>query len=438
MRADANSGLFRVSAAGGEPERLTTLKEGETAHRWPQILPGDQSVLFTVIKGTESENMEIAALKLDTGERLLLVPGGSNPHYAPTGHLIYGANETLLAVPFDLDRLAVTGDPVPVLEGVVTQTSGAAQFSLSNDGVLVYLGGTDSGMTESVLGWVDREGQMTPLMQRNGEFVSHPRLSPDGRQVALLIDNDIWLYDIERDSLTRLTEQRTNYFPVWTPDGTRVTFGSTRTGESGLYRKAADGSGAAEALLEKSNPLVPGSWSPDGTTLAFYEASSDAARDIWTLGRDGEASAFLATEFDERAPHLSPDGQWVAYVSDQSGEPRVYVQPFLGGGRVIPISTGAGTEPAWSRDGTELFFRVGDQMLAVEVETGVTFSAGRPQVLFEGSHATDPAGLGMQNYDAAPDGRFLMISRRGGESAAQLTIVQNWFEELTRLVPVGQ
>jgi serine/threonine-protein kinase len=438
---ETNTGLLRASsAAGGESEPLTMLEEGEIAHRWPEILPGGQAVLFTVVKGTGSENMEIAALKLDTGERIPLVPGGSNPHYAPTGHLIYAVDGTLLAVPFDLDRLAVTGDPVSVLEGVVTQASGVAQFSLSNDGALVYLGGTDPGMTESVLGWVDRGGQMTPLMQGDGLY-QYPRLSPDGRQVALTIGGDtdtadVWLYDIERALPTRLTEAGSNYYPVWTPDGAAVTFGSNRSGILNLYEKVADGSRApAEVLLEKSTLLVPTAWSPDGITLAYYEVTNTpTARDIWTLRRDGEASAFLVTEFDERSPRLSPDGQWIAYLSDQSGEDQVYVQPFPESGRVIPISTGGGMEPVWSRDGTELFFRDGDQMLAVEFETG-TGTAGRPEVLFEGSYNTDILGVGNQNYDAAPDGRFLMI-RRGEDSAVQITIVQNWFEELKRLVPV--
>ena len=435
-----NTGLLRVSAAGGEPEPLTVLEEGEIAHRWPHILPGGRSVLFTVVKGQGSENMEIAGLNLDSGERTLLVPGGSNPHYAPTGHLIYGVDGTLRAVAFDADRLAVTGDPVPVLEGVVTLGSGAAQVSLSNEGTLVYVGGADVGIIESELGWVDRDGQMTPLMQGDGQY-QHPRLSPDSQQVAVGIagdSTDIWLYDIERDSPLRLTEQGRNHYPVWTPNGSVVTFASNRSGGTfDLYVKAADGSGEAETLLEKSTVLFPGSWSPDGTMLAFYETTNtDLGRDIWTLRPDGEASAVIATEFNERAPRLSPDGQWLAYVSDQSGEDGVYVQPFPDGGRVIRISTGAGTEPVWSRDGRELYFRDGDRLMVVEVEAGTAFTAGRPEVLFEESYDFDPLGVGLPNYDAAPDGRLLMI-RGGAGSPAQITVVLNWFEELQRLVPTN-
>ena len=280
--AGLNTGLLRVSAAGGESEQLTTLEEGEIAHRWPHVLPGGQSVLFTVVKGQGSANMEIAALNLDSGERTLLVPGGSNPHYASTGHLIYGV-----------------------------------------DGTLRVVAGADFGIIESELGWVDRDGQMTPLMQGNGQY-QHPHLSPDGQQVAVGIAGDsidIWLYDIERDSPARLTEQGENYYPVWLPDGTGVTFASDRSGTYDLYRKAADGSGDAETLLAKPTLLFPGSWSPDGTTLAFYEVTDgDSGRDIWTLRPDGEASAVIATAFNERAPRLSPDGQWLVYVSDQSGE----------------------------------------------------------------------------------------------------------------------
>ena len=294
--------------------------------------------------------------------------------------------------------------------------------------------------------WVDRDGQMTPLSPGNdlanvggragGAIFEHPRLSPDGRRVAVTLQGetrDIWLYDIERDSPTRLTQEGTNNrFPSWTPDGTSVTF---RPNLLGIYRKAADGSGDAEPVLEKDG-LIPGSWSPDGTTLVFTEFTrTDTSQDIWTLRPDGEASAFLATEFSERAPRLSPDGRWLTYVSNQSGEDRVYVQPFPDGGAVSTISTGVGTEPVWSRDGTELFFRDGDRMMAVDVETGSAFAAGRPQILFEESYQADPAGEGYPNYDVASDGRFLMI-KADAPAVPQINVVLNWDQELLARVPI--
>ena len=244
----------------------------------------------------------------------------------------------------------------------------------------------------------------------------YPRLSPDGGHVALQFEGiggevqDIWLYDLERDSPRRLTVEGANVFPVWTPDGTRLTFSSSRSGgRFNLFWKPADGSGEAEELLRKPTILVPGSWSADGNTLVYYDGDGIGDRDLWVLSREGEPSVFLATAFDERSPRLSPNGAWVAYVSDESGEDRVYVQPFPDGGRVIPISTGAGTEPVWSRDGTELFFRDRQQMLVVAVEPGTTFSARRPELLFERPYDTDLTAQGNPNYDVAPDRRFLMV-----------------------------
>ena len=247
-----------------------------------------------------------------------------------------------------------------------------------------------------------------------GAILQHPRLSHDGRRIAVTVVGataDIWLYDIERDSPTKLTGEGTNNrFPIWGPDETSVTF---RRGSFGFYRKPADGSGGEEPVLEKFGTLTPGSWSSDGTTLVFYEnTNTDAGRDLWSLGPDGERSVFLATEFHEWAPRLSPDDRWLAYVSDQTDEDRVYVRPFPDGGAVTAISTGIGTEPVWSHDGTELFFRDGDRMMVVEVvdvEAGTPFSAGRPRVLFEESYQADPDGIGNPNFDVASDGRFLMI-----------------------------
>ena len=287
-----NTGLLRVSAAGGESESLTTLEEGEIAHRWPHILPGGQSVLFTVVKGqvaqvgqtalrVGSENMEIAALRLNTGERILLVPSGSNPHYAPTGHLVYGVDGTLWAVPFDPDRLAVTGDPVLVLEGVVTQGSGAAHFSFASDGSLVYLPGAAGGGAEGTLVWVDRQGNETPLdLQQEARTYGTPRLSPDGTRLAVTVrdeNDDVWVSELASGTLRRLTtDPASDHIPLWTPDGERVVFASQREGSWGLFSMAWDGTGAAERLMviEDAQNLQPYDWSPDGALLFEYQTTT--------------------------------------------------------------------------------------------------------------------------------------------------------------------
>jgi len=230
----------------------------------------------------------------------------------------------------------------------------------------------------------------------------------------------------------RLTVEGNNSFPVWTPDGKRVTFTSTRDGPQNLYWKPADGSGQAELLLNMNslNILTSTSWSPDGESLAFYDSSG--TRDIWALPREGDASTFVATAFTERSPMFSPDGRWLAYVSDESGRDEIYVQPYPGPGGKWPISSEGGIEPHWSADGRELFYRLGDKMMVVEVQSEPAFTSGRPQLVFEGPYVL---GTSVANYDISPDGqRFLMIKEEGGQQD-QINVVLNWFEELKRLVP---
>ena len=293
------------------------------------------------------------------------------------GHLVYGADDTLWAVQFDLDRLETIGNPVPVLESVNTKGTGATNASFSADGSLVYIEGDVT--SPGTLGWVNREGQMTALMEAEG-LSGLPRLSPDGKRVALVIErngiSDIWIRDFERGADTRLTVGGSNLFPAWTPDGTKVTFASSRHGAYDVYWQPWDGSGEAERLTTSVDLSISvgeaerlttsvdlsisvGSWTPDGQTFVYYEITDDTERDIWTLTPEAETSPFLATGFNERAPRLSPDGHWLAYVSDQPGQDQVVVQPFPAGGAVTQISTEGGMEPVWSRDGSALFYRHG-------------------------------------------------------------------------------
>ena len=440
--AGLDTGLWQVPAAGGKPEALTTPDpdEGEVDHRWPTFLPGGEAVLFT-ITASRIQDSQIAVLSLAPREQKILVRGGSHPQYSPTGHLVYGVEGSLWAVRFDADRLEVLSDPVPVLEGVVTKPGGAASFSVAENGALVYVSG--SATADRTLGWVNREGEMTPVME-DAPIVGMPRLSPDGTQVALALrgqstEIDIWIRDLEQDRDTRLTVAGSvNLGPAWTPDGRNVTFVSNRSGPHDLYWKSADGSGEAESLVATANLKVPGSWSPDGQSLVYSEAGGDTNGDILVFTLDGDASPFLVREFNEKAPRLSPDGHWLAYVSDQSGEDRVYVQRFPQGGRVIAISAGRGTEPVWSRDGQELFYRDGNQMMVVDVETEPAFSAGRPRLLFDEAYEMDPtASERYANYDVSLDGEQFLMVRRSGSQTAALIVVHNWFEELKRLVPAN-
>jgi len=278
-----------------------------------------------------------------------------------------------------------------------------------------------------------------------------PRLSPDGRRVAVTIteqENQIWLYDLSRETLTRSTFEGTqNYNPLWTPDGKRIAFESNRAGPINIFWPLADGSGGFERLTTSEYLNAPMSWSPDGRLLNFIGIDPTTGVDIWVLrmgdppagsGQVRKAQLFLQTPFNENTSRFSPDGRWMAYISDESGRNEVYVQPYPGPGGKWQISTEGGTEPVWNPNGRELFYRSGDRMMAVDIVTQPGFVAGRPRMLFEKRYEAAPAPI--VNYDVSPDGqRFLMIKPVDQEEAAptQINVVLNWFEELKRRVPVG-
>jgi Tol biopolymer transport system component len=344
------TGLHRVSAAGGEPESLAIVdnEKGELNYRGVTILPQGKTVLATLMRG--DGGTQIVALSLETGERKIVLEGGREPYYAPTGHLVYEAARTgtLMAVTFDTVRVEVTGEPTPILEGLRQNDCCTVDYSLSRDGTLVYVL-TGAGVRGSLV-WVDRDGRESELLTENPKFYSIPRLSPNGQSLAVAIQEqnkrDIWVYEVNRRRRIRLTFEGSSGSPVWTPDSNRVTFNSGSNND--IYWKQADGSGEIELLWESVALLNPTWWSPDGQTLAFFQTDT-GLRDIWMLRSEGDASPFLATSFDENSPMFSPDGHWVAYVSDESGRNEVYVQPYPDGGRIVAISNEGGTERRWNR-----------------------------------------------------------------------------------------
>jgi Tol biopolymer transport system component/predicted Ser/Thr protein kinase len=430
----ATGPIQQVSDAGGNSQPLTHLDKGEIAHRNPEFLPGGAGLLFNIpLAGGGFAAPKVAVQSPKTGERRDLLQAGTQPRYAPSGHIVYSQGANLMAAPFDLRRLAVTGGAVSVIEGIQS-----SQYSFSSTGSLVYVPG--SAQAQLKLVWVDRKGteQPVPAPAHNYRF---PRISPDGQRVAAEIqeaDSQIWDFDFARGTLTRLTfEGAGNVDPVWTPDGKRIVF---KGAGNRLFWQPADGSGSMEALT--SGPLstndIPGSWSPDGQALVFTEGDA-AGRSIWILPlKDRKPQLFDRSQGGENAPRFSPDGRWIAYASTESGRDEIYVRPYPGPGGKWQISAEGGTEPVWNPKGRELFYRNGNKMMAVEVTTQPAFSPGRPRLLFEGSYVPTP--LTLPDYDVSPDGqRFLMLKApEQAQAPAQINVVLNWFEELKRRVPSGK
>jgi Tol biopolymer transport system component len=353
-----------------------------------------------------------------------------------SGHVLYAQAGTLMAVPFDPKQGQPTGPSVPVVQGILQGANGVAHYSISNTGTLAYLSGSAAAVQRRLV-WVARNGMEQPLPAPALAY-GYARLSPDGRRIALELDNQIWLYDLSRDTLTRFTFEGTaNQSPGWSPDGRRIAFRSNKEGFNNLYWQLADGSGGLERLITKQNTQNLTSWSADGQHLAYFEISPTNARDIWVLGLDDrKPQPFLATRFNEGAATFSPDGHWMAYVSNESGRPEIYVQPYPGPGGKWQISTDSGTEPLWNRNGRELFYRSGNKMMAVQVTTQPNFSPSKPVVLFEKEYAASQFPATGIAYDVTADGqRFLMVKETDQASLAQINVVLNWFEELKRLAP---
>jgi Tol biopolymer transport system component/predicted Ser/Thr protein kinase len=442
--ASAIGVVQQVPDAGGSPQPLIRFAKGDASQRWPEFLPGDKAMLFAA--GTSPLNFtdaQVAVQSIGTGERRNLIQGGTHPRFAPSGHLVYAQGGTLMAVPFDPQGLKVAGASVPVVQGILqSPASGAAQYSFSSSGLLVYVPGSVRS-AQSRPEWVSRDGTEQPVAAPAHAYVN-PRLSPDGRRAVVSItepESQIWLYDFSREALTKFTsEGSANTAPAWAAGGKRIAFQSNKDGAPNLFWQLADGSGGLERLSTSEYVQVPMSWSPDGQVLAYIEINPNTGYDIWMLRlSDHKAQPFLHTPFNESVPRFSPDGRWLAYISDESGRYEIYVQLYPGPGGKWQISTEGGTEPAWNPNGRELFYRSGDKMMAVDIATQTGFAAGKPRMLFERHYVPTPGTN--SNYDISTDGqRFLMLKATDQEQAAptQINVVLNWFEELKQKVPTGK
>jgi Tol biopolymer transport system component len=428
-------GLWKVSADGGTVEPLTTVdaESGETTHSSPHILPDGETVLFTVVADGQTA-IDAVSLAGEGRRRLDEVGVAEGPRYASSGHLVFARGTALWAVAFDPERLEVMGAPFFVSGNVESRDQlgeRRAVFALSASGSLAYV----PVRPDDVMGWVDRDGHFAAVLE--GTALGLPRLSPDDSRVAVSVDKgeglDVWLLDPERGTFTPLAVEGANIEPIWTPDGKRVTFTSDRSGGAmALFEKAVDGNGDPVLLHQPAGRNTPfaGSWSPDGEVLAFYERSAKGVRDIWLLPRGGEPVAIVNTPANEHSPMFSPNGRWLAYVSDTTGQEEVYVRDREGSGPPWQVSQGGGSEPLWSPDGRELFYRSGDRVMTVAVTTEPSFSPSRPELLFEGAYMRNPDAGGL-NYAVTSDGkRFLFVVR---QEPLEIRVVVNWVAELSHV-----
>jgi len=442
------AGLSRVSADGGKPEILTKPdpKREEWSHRMPSWLPNGKAVLFTAMRQGLDRQPWLCLLRLDTREWHVLLPDAADARYIPTGHLVFLRQGTLMAVRFDLARLDVIGQPFALVENVMQAFSnrasfntGAGQFGISDTGSLIYATGGIVPPLNNSLVWMDQRGIEQTVTALQFPFFA-PRLSPDGQRIAYETfgrEAQVWVYDLGRGTNSRLTSEGRALYPIWTPDGKRILFSWGKSLVLNLFWLPYDGSAPMERLTTSEYEQFPGPWSSDGKTVALVETHPDTSNDIAMLDAvSGRVTPFLNSQFNERNPEFSPDGRWIAYTSDESKRSEVYVRAFPGPGMKQQVSSEGGVMPVWARNGRQLFYRWQDQVWAVDVRTEGGFATSKPRLLFEKPEYSQASPT--REYDLSPDGRrFLMVKweQRKPTPVTEMVLVQNWFEELKRLVP---
>jgi serine/threonine-protein kinase len=417
-------------------------------------LPGARGVLFTAHNTTVGgyEPANIVVQPLPSGAAKTLVRGGYYARYVDSGHILYMHEGTLFAAGFDLDRLELTGNPVPAIEGVATTTLvGGAQFATARDGTLVYVPGARVIGALAPMFWMDRQGATTVLRSTAADW-GNPAFSPDGRLLAIdlgsgVTHQDVWIYDWARDTLSRLTfEPVAEGSPVWTPDGRRIVFSRFTGSALNMYWQRADGSGDVQRLAESRNDQFAGSWHPSGRVLAFHERVTAAQSDVLLLRVEGDEASgwkvggiekFVTGPFHEFGPQFSPDGRWLAYVSNETGANEVYVRPFPGSGGKWQVSAGGGPA-AWSRTASELFYRAPDgRLMVVRYKAdGTSFVAEKPQVLADTRTAARPR---QRSFDVHPDGQRFVMAPMEENTAREdkVVFVFNVFDELQRIAPTN-
>ena len=441
----AAEGLVAMSADGGPTRTVSTLGPDERTHRWPEALPGGKAVIFTVGSPASPDNYDdatIQAVILATGERRLLWRGAGMARYSTSGHLILSRGPSLYALPFDPDTLTVNGNPTQIVQGIERDTTtGAAHYAIAGDGTFAMVpGSVQSGLFRLV--WVDKQGRPQPLDLAPAMYHEF-RIAPDGKRVALLNGSsgsgDIWIYDFGRHTNTRLTFTGVNAAPVWSADGRDIFYTSfDPSGRSStVYRKPADGSREADVVATPGGRSYVAWLSKDGANAILDFVNSTAGMgDVIRMPLQAQArsSPLVGGPADTYGASVSPDGRWLAYHSDETGRPEIYVRDVTDGGGHWQVSTTGGEEPHWSRDGRELYYRSGNRMMLAPVEAGTTFQSGTPRLLFEGVFNLRSDSL--RSYDVDPvTGRFLMVRPlEEGQPPPSIRVTLNWFEELRRLM----
>ena len=444
------SGLAAIPAAGGPPKEVLKVDfaKGERQPQTPHAIHGTKTLLLTMASAeTETyDDARIVAFQVDTGEKKTLVEGGANPRYSPSGHLLFARDSKILAVRFDPKRLKVSGQPAVVLEGVqMSRNTGVVNYDLSATGDLAYAQGICDGGARTLV-WVDRSGNANAVGLPPRSYL-HPRLSPDGKRLAIEVEgpnHDLYIYDFDRGVLAKMTTDGVSHWPIWSPDGAQLAFRQGPMGRFKLRHAPVDRSGPAKPVSADGVAQSPDSWSPDGRELVYTAQDPGLVppRIMVAPLEGGPARRLEMTSFPEGSPKFCPDGRWVAYCSAESGKPQVYVQAYPGPGARIQISSEGGTDPVWKRGGGELFYRNGDSMMAVAVPTSSTLKAGRPQELWKGhyshgmSSSCGPPGTTSSNYDVTADGqRFLMIRDDDQDRAVsrQIVVVLGFADQLNRI-----
>jgi eukaryotic-like serine/threonine-protein kinase len=434
--AEGERGIVSVSDGGGASELITAVREGEVLES-PQILPGNETMMFTSVSvsGNRATKSQVVVRSRKNGNRRTLVPDGSTARYVASGHIIYTVGDTLFAVPFDARTLDLAGEATTIARGVWT-CAALADFDISAEGTLVYVPqAIGNGDNDRRLVVIDGEGHTENLAAATASY-QQPRVSPDGKRLAVTTDDDggsIWVCDLPKCSLRRLTFQGHSRFPVWSPDGRKIAFASTREGSAGILVAAADGTGTPERLTTSPPGFEhqPKSWAPDGRTLAFVNVKAGVKDTIWTvtLGAERHQTQILAVHgSNQMEPRISPDGRWIAYTSEgEAGDSilQVYIQPFPATGAKYQVSRDGGAMPAWSADGRRLFYQnPAGGLMGVRIRTEPTLSVGDSAPVLEDETITD------DDYDVLHDGRFVVpvpAERRTAAGPRSIGLVVNWF-----------